>query len=156
MVRTDSRRAAADGSILTVDTRSDEPNAGSVVVVEASPAVGEDFQADVAALFGPFVVLPGEHGADEPDQGVAVGEDADDVGAAADLAVESFLRVVRPDLPPDGLGNAVKARVSVGRVTAPAPDARRWSWRGSSPRPVAQRRRQRRRCGCACGNRFRS
>jgi hypothetical protein len=29
MVRTDSRRAAADGSIPAVDTRSDEPNAGT-------------------------------------------------------------------------------------------------------------------------------
>jgi hypothetical protein len=27
--------------------------------------VSEDFQVDVAALFGPFVVLLGEHGADE-------------------------------------------------------------------------------------------
>jgi hypothetical protein len=35
--------------------------------------------------------LFGEHGADEPDEGVPVGEDADDVGAAADLAVEPFL-----------------------------------------------------------------
>jgi hypothetical protein len=35
--------------------------------------------------------LFGEHGADETDQRVTVREDADDVGAAADLAVESFL-----------------------------------------------------------------
>jgi polyphosphate kinase 2 len=35
-------------------------------------------------------VLLGEHGADQADQRVAVGEDADDVGAAADLAVESL------------------------------------------------------------------
>jgi hypothetical protein len=31
-------------------------------------------------------VLLGQDGADEPDDRVAVGEDADDVGAAADLA----------------------------------------------------------------------
>ncbi len=35
------------------------------------------------------------------DDGGAVGEDADHVGAAADLLVQPFLRVVRPDLPPD-------------------------------------------------------
>ena len=49
-------------------------------------------------------MLFGQHGADEADQGVAVGEDADDVGAAADLLVEPFLGVVRPDLAPDLLG----------------------------------------------------
>jgi hypothetical protein len=54
----------------------------------------EDFQAEVAAGFGPFVVLFGQHGTDEADQGGAVGEDADDVGAPPDLFVESFLGVV--------------------------------------------------------------
>ncbi len=37
-------------------------------------------------------------------QGRAVGEDADDVGAAADLAVESLVGVVGPDLAPHLLG----------------------------------------------------
>jgi hypothetical protein len=46
-------------------------------------------------------VLLGEDGADEADDRVAVGEDADHVGAAADLAVEALVRVVGPDLPPD-------------------------------------------------------
>jgi hypothetical protein len=36
-------------------------------------------------------VLFGQDGADEADQGVAAGEDPDDVGAAADLAVQPFL-----------------------------------------------------------------
>jgi hypothetical protein len=45
-----------------------------------------------------------EHGADQPDQGVAVGEDAHDVVAAPDLAVESFLGVVRPHLAPELAG----------------------------------------------------
>jgi len=36
-------------------------------------------------------VLFGQHGADESDQRVAVGEDADDVGAPPDLLVEPFL-----------------------------------------------------------------
>ncbi len=64
----------------------------------------EDVQAEIAAGFGPFVVLFGQHGADEADQGVAVGEDTDDVGAPADLFVESFLGVVRLDLAPDLFG----------------------------------------------------
>ena len=75
-------------------------------------AFGEDVQADVAAQLGPFVVLFGEHGADQADQGGPVGKDADDVGAAADLAVQPFLGVVGPDLAPDGFGEAVKAKMS--------------------------------------------
>jgi hypothetical protein len=49
------------------------------------PGLGQDFETEVASPFGPFVVLLGEHGADEADQGAAVGEDADHVGAASDL-----------------------------------------------------------------------
>jgi hypothetical protein len=49
----------------------------------------QDVEAEVAPGFGRFVVLFGQHRSDEADQGVAVGEDADDVGAA-DLLVESF------------------------------------------------------------------
>ena len=49
-------------------------------------------------------MLFGQHGTDEADQSVAVGEDPDDVGAAADLLVEPLLGVVRPDLSPDLLG----------------------------------------------------
>src|SRR5579883_3494391 len=48
----------------------------------------------------PLVMRLGEHGADQPDDGRAVGEDADDVGAPADLLVEALLRVVAPDLAP--------------------------------------------------------
>ena len=62
---------------------------------------GEDVESEVAAAFGPFVVLLGQNGADETDDAGPVGEDADDVGAAADLAVKSLGRVVRPDLAPD-------------------------------------------------------
>jgi len=54
-------------------------------------AAVQGVEAEVAAAFDPLVVLFGEDGADEAVQGVAVGEDADDVGAAADLAVEPFL-----------------------------------------------------------------
>ena len=65
---------------------------------------GEDVEPEAAAAFGPFVVLLGQDGADEADDRVPVGEDADHVGAAADLLVEPFVGVVRPDLPPDLLG----------------------------------------------------
>jgi hypothetical protein len=41
-------------------------------------------------------VLLGEQGADEADDRGSVGEDADDVGAAADLAVEPLERVGIP------------------------------------------------------------
>jgi len=53
-------------------------------------ASGEDVEAEVAATFGPLVVLLGEDGANEADEGVAVGEDPDDVGAPADLPVASL------------------------------------------------------------------
>jgi hypothetical protein len=39
---------------------------------------GEDVESEVAAAFGPFVVLFGEDRAAEPDDRAAVGEDADD------------------------------------------------------------------------------
>ena len=48
----------------------------------------QDVESEVAAAFGPLVVLLGEDGPDEPDDAGPVGEDPDDVGAATDLAVE--------------------------------------------------------------------
>ncbi len=69
--------------------------------IRVSRDLARDVEADVVAHLGPFVVLFGEHGAGETDQAGAVGEDPDDVGAAADLAVQPFLGVVRPDLTPD-------------------------------------------------------
>jgi hypothetical protein len=42
---------------------------------------------EVAPSFDPLIVLLGEHGADEADQGVAVGEDPHDVCAPADFPV---------------------------------------------------------------------
>ena len=38
-----------------------------------------------------FVVLLEQDGADEADDAVFVGEDADDIGAALDLLVQSFV-----------------------------------------------------------------
>src|SRR3954467_15053946 len=60
--------------------------------------LGQYVEAEVAAAFGPFVVLLGGHGADEADDRAAVGEDPDDVGAAPDLSVEPLVGVVGPDL----------------------------------------------------------
>jgi hypothetical protein len=59
-----------------------------------SAGLGDRFGAYVAAGNLPFVVSFGEHGADEADDRAAVEEDADDVGAAADLLVEPLERVV--------------------------------------------------------------
>ena len=64
----------------------------------------EGLQAEVAALLGPLVVLFGQDRPDQSDDRVAVGEDAHDVGAAADLPVEALVGVVGPDLTPDLLG----------------------------------------------------
>lgn len=71
---------------------------------EGEAGLGEDVEAEVAATFGPFVGLLGEHRADEADDGVAVGEDADGVRAAADLPVEALVGVVGPDLLPESFG----------------------------------------------------
>src|SRR3954471_5480424 len=61
----------------------------------------DGFQGDVAgSLHGPFVVLFEQDCADEPGDGGFVGEDADDVGAALDLAVEALERVGRVQLGP--------------------------------------------------------
>jgi len=49
--------------------------------------LGDCFQAQVTTpRVGPFVVLLGQYGTDEAQGGGAVGEDADHVAAAADLA----------------------------------------------------------------------
>ncbi len=49
-------------------------------------------------MIGPFVVLFGQYDADQTDQRVAVGEDADDIGAAQDLLIEPLLGIVGLDL----------------------------------------------------------
>ena len=61
----------------------------------------EQVEAEVAALGrDPFLVLFAEDGSDQSDDGGPVREDGHHIGAAADLAVEPFDRVVRPDLAP--------------------------------------------------------
>ncbi len=54
-------------------------------------AGGEYFRSHIAAGFGPFVVLLGQHGADEADDGVTAGEDPDDVGPPPDLLIQPLL-----------------------------------------------------------------
>jgi hypothetical protein len=56
--------------------------------------------AEVAAADEPFVVLFDDNAGSEPDQGAVVGEDADDVGAPSDLAVDPLERIRRPQLGP--------------------------------------------------------
>jgi hypothetical protein len=61
-------------------------------VTSSSSSVGSAsalaiFGAHLAAGDGPLVVLFGEHGPDETGDRGTVGEDADDVGATADLLV---------------------------------------------------------------------
>jgi hypothetical protein len=78
---------------------------------------GQDVEVEVAAALGPFVVLFGQDGADDADQGVAVGEDADDVGAPADLAVEALVGLFDQIWRQTSSGNAVKVRTS-GRAAS--------------------------------------
>jgi hypothetical protein len=58
---------------------------------EGDAGPGQDVEAEVAAAFGPFVVLFGQDGSDEADQGIAAGEDPDDIGPAAYFPVQALL-----------------------------------------------------------------
>ena len=60
----------------------------------------DGFQCHVAGpLDRPFIILLEQDGADQAGNGVLIGEDADDLGAALDLAVQPFQRIGRVDLP---------------------------------------------------------
>ena len=63
---------------------------------DADAALGEQFEAHVATVLGPFIALFGQDGPDEADQRVAAGEDPDHVGAPADLLVQPFDRYLEP------------------------------------------------------------
>jgi hypothetical protein len=55
---------------------------------------GDGFQGHVAsALNGPFIVLLKQDGADETVNRLLIGEDANDVSPALDLAIEPFQRI---------------------------------------------------------------
>jgi hypothetical protein len=93
-----------DPSVVVLGAEVVEVGAGHLLGIVGFADVsgfGQGVRAEIAAGFGPFVVLFGEDGPDEADDALAVGEDSDDVGAAADLAVEAFGGVVGLDLPPD-------------------------------------------------------
>ena len=51
-------------------------------------------------LCRPFVILCQQQGTEEPDHGAFVGEDANDIGAAFDFAVETLERVGGVDFRP--------------------------------------------------------
>ena len=62
-------------------------------------------------------MLFSQDGADQPYQRGPIGEDADDIGAAADLSIEPFLGIVGPDLPPRRLREGGEGQdVSAGRI----------------------------------------
>ena len=89
------------------------------------PPSGEDqghrLDGEVAALDEPLVVLFGQQRAGEADHGGVVGEDPDDVGAAADLLVDALERVGGAQLGPV-LGRAAVERdqVLLGVLEQPA------------------------------------
>jgi hypothetical protein len=60
--------------------------------------VGTEPPLNRGGSVGPFVVLLGEHVADEADGRAAVGEGGPHVGPAADLTVEAFVGVGGPVL----------------------------------------------------------
>ena len=72
----------------------------------------ERLDAHVALGDGPLVGLLGQEGADEADDGGSVGEDADDVGAAPDLLVESSWGLLERILGQCSKGKALKAKMS--------------------------------------------
>ncbi len=64
----------------------------------------------------PLVVGLEQHRPGQAGDGRLVGEDADHVGAALDLAVEALQRVGGPDLAPVGLGEAGEGEEVLGGV----------------------------------------
>ena len=59
----------------------------------------DGFQCHVSgALGGPLIILFQEQRADESHDSIVVGEDADDIGTALDLAIEALERVGGVDL----------------------------------------------------------
>jgi len=82
-------------------------------------------------LLGPLIVLLGQDGVDQTDWRCPIGEDADDVGAAADFPVQPFLGVIGPDLSPGRLREGGNAKMSV-RAASVVPIVERWA-AGKSP-----------------------
>ena len=80
------------------------------------------------ALDGPFIVLLEQDRADQAGDGILIGEDANDVGAPLDLAVEPLQRIGGVDLRPviprfrEGrlLGKLINARTSASALSISA------------------------------------
>ena len=83
------------------------------------------------------VVLLDQQHAGEPDQRCVVGEDADDVGAPPDLAVDPLERVGRAQLRPVRLREGVEGEQVILGLLEQLGDLRRWSaqlgWAITSP-----------------------
>jgi hypothetical protein len=58
----------------------------------------QTFKLHITALQGPLVILFKHHGADQADDGGVVGENADDIGSAFHLGVQTFERIGAVDL----------------------------------------------------------
>src|SRR5438046_2152564 len=87
-----ARRALGSGGLQLCDLLV---VVGGVIEHERERLLGE-----VAAADQPLVVLLDQHRAGEADRAVVIGEYADDVGAAADLAVDTLERIGRAQLGP--------------------------------------------------------
>jgi hypothetical protein len=72
----------------------------------------DGFQCHIARpIDRPFIVLLEQDGADQTGNGVVIGEDADDFGAALDLTVESSSGLVEWILGLRSLGKLIKASI---------------------------------------------
>jgi hypothetical protein len=71
----------------------------------------------------PFVVLLGEHGADQADDRGYLGKTPTAVGAAPNLPIQPFVEVVGPDLTPQAFRVGVKREdVGPGELRSPFGD----------------------------------
>lgn len=100
-----SRRVVQDDHRTNrVDWLTGYVDLGSRHLIASSDFVGNQVHVDlggglsrhVAPGHGPLVVLFGEDGTGQADEGFSVREDPDDVGAPTELLVELFLGVVQP------------------------------------------------------------
>ena len=101
---------------------------------EGDAGTGQNVEAEVAAAFGPFVVLLGRNRTDETDQGVTGGEDPGDIGPPADFTVSAVPADCGPHLPPDLLREACeREHIGMGGVQVRGDlGVRRWGERASA------------------------
>ena len=82
----------------------------ALALVLVDEGEGERLLGQVAATDEPLVVLLDQQGAGEADRSPVVGEDADDVGATTDLAVDPLERVGATQLRPVRLRGGAEGR----------------------------------------------